>query len=327
MKKITLLFILCGVFSMMSKAQLISLMMQEGAEWKIYSLQRYWEWGTSIYFDEEVILRNLGDYFTGDNGEDYSLMEEWADRQMALRVRGGEVRIVFKTENGFNFENEVLLYNFDAHEGDTIVHGPVFRDFPHITPAFFIEDASERFDDCFSVVRKVTYPDGVKQMLVDCFATYERFDTDEKDTIQLGSDLWVAGVGSIYGFYTSWAGMHPVLVGPGWTYSYYTMSFKIGINLYYNNPIYPDPDFPQDLSEIGTSDLNVDYDPSSRNLSVFAENQNPATFQLFDLSGRLVVQVDFFGDATIPLKDYAEGIYLCKIIRAKQVVYSSKLRL
>lgn len=319
MKKITLLLIMCGTFSAMSKAQ--NQFPAENAEWKLRCNMHH------LSLVGPAREYHLADYtisYTGENKlfneRTYHVFKEGDNILGGLSVKDQKVWLTF------NWENEVLLYDFGVNVEDTVIHGQVLKDFPDYESNYYygMFDSEPHF---ISVVQEVQELEGKKQIRVDSYWIFVNPDTGEKYYHFLGQDLWIEGVGSKNGFFLSWLDMGPIVVGAGWHPEYYTISLESEKELVYNDLSVPMPERPYSLNLINATDLNLSYDESSKELTVSSENPAPAVFQLIDLSGRLISQVSFSGNAGISLKGYAEGIYLFKIIRDNESVYSSKIKL
>lgn len=274
---------------------------------------------------------HVADYLVSYTGQDsiwnenrYSIFKEGDTIRGGIRVEQEKVWLTF------NWQEELLLYDFGAKVGDTIVHGPVYSSFPSsykISPPLEEWSTESLSYECISIVEGIEEKKGKKVISVMCFFIDPPSSPLGKESyVCIGNDLWQEGVGSLYGFFLSWAGKGPRYTGWGfYSYSYYTMCSKQGDQVLYFDPDIPEkPEYPEivySIDEVNTLDLDVFYDKSLRRFFIHSDDSFSGDFFLYDLTGRLCFQITLENDRNFSFScDLLSGCYLCRIVSKKRCI-------
>ena len=310
---------LCAVCSLV-QAQEKEIFPIRDAEWIVCCNKSHWDYMSFSYYHVADYTISMANRDTVCNQKTYHIFTE-RDLKGGFRVETAKVWITF------DWEHEYLLYDFDVNVGDTIFHGMIYNEYPSYGMSYPIE--SKREQEAIDVVKRIEYESGKKRIYLQSFVWNPYFYIPNWGDI--GTDIWQEGLGSLKGFFMSWAGLGPYLTGGYDLYSYYTRSLKCeGQVVYFDSTIPKYPEVPdiRDLKELNTSALQVYYDESLKKLSIHSEDADwTGTFSLYDLSGNRLYQTSVYGTTKIPLELYSNGYYLCEIVCENRVVYSSKIRL
>lgn len=261
-------------------------------------------------------------------GNTYSIFTE-REREGGLRVENSRVWCTF------NWEHEFLLYDFDVKEGDTIVHGVVYKDYPYFIPESIPQGDSIGLveHEFISIVERVE-----KENKTIHVTYYERpliiLPGYPEDLMwHWGNDIWQEGIGSLNGLFINWATMGPIPVGyKYWEFQSYTLKMTQNSEVRYYNPDIPEiPEYPEisyGIDEIYTDQFEVQYDETLRTLSIISKTTNiEGILCLYDLSGKTVMNIPFKGDCKVSIPSTLKGYHLCTISQNNAIVFSSKIKL
>lgn len=309
----------------------------KNAEWKL-RCNGCFNNGTNYHVDDYTV--SLIDRDTLCLGKIYTIFTE-RERKGGLRVENSKVWCTF------NWEHEFLLYDFDVKEGDTIVHGAVYKDYPYFLEEGLVEESDSIWlnqNEMLSIVERIEKVGEYKLIYLKCYLRELNYHPSYPGDEALwfwGYDTWQEGIGSLNGLFISWATMGPYLTGgfTFWAFRAYTLKMSQNNEVYYYNsdlpeiPEYPKipispPKNPDGIDELHMDQYEIQYNEISYTLSInFKALNTGGILCLHDFSGKTILKAPFKEECQIAIPFNLKGYYLCTISQNNMIVFSSKIKL
>jgi len=192
--------------------------------------------------------------------------------------------------------SEVFIYDFGANKGDTIYN-------------LQNDDNSQTYNTIVDSVDSVYVGHWRKRMFIGPYP-----------------DIWIDGIGSLYSHFLYPESELITVDGPDW----WLLCYFENSQLAYHDP-FIDTCIYNSATAIKVTEQNFFHlfpNPASTYLTIQSENNipSPTTLQLFDLTGRMVLQKQLTGNTTVvSLNDVSKGIYLYNIVSDKERLTTGKI--
>ncbi len=207
---------------------------------------------------------------------------------------------------------EIMIYDFGAVKGDSFAYN-----------TYHIPYLACRIDSVDSIM--------LDRMRKRMFVTYmsDSFSTsiDPPLAPYRDYDVWIEGIGALYTpFYLPGFQIVANIGGPAFS----LLCFSEKNTTVYIKASYTSCDI-TDVNEIvSETSIKLSPNPYSGNNSITIQTENnlppQTTFQLFDITGRMVLQKQLTGDKTnLPLNEISKGLYLYKVTSGEKKIGSGKL--
>lgn len=226
------------------------------------------------------------------NGMDYHTIYAAGERNLLGAYREEDNQVYYCKWNGSDYDEEVLLYDYDLEEGD------------------FFND----MDDHPMLVTSVT-----------TITDFNGIERKKYDFMFIGledeTEYWIEGVGSNKGFVNR--GIYtPTNQGA----IFHLLCYHVGNELIYVNPEYNACDI-DDINETPDNVVSIYPNPANNVVRVLSESNTPIRkIEVIDLLGRIVATAnnsEFIDVSSLPegqylMKVYGEATIMRKLTIAKQ---------
>lgn len=228
------------------------------------------------------------------NGMTYHTIYQESQGQWSLlgAYRNDGEQVYYCKWNGSEYDNEVLLYDYELEEGD------------------FFNDTDEH-PMVVTSVSTITDFNGVERKKIE----FEFTGLDEE------TEYWIEGVGSSKGFANS-GNYTPTNDGA----IFHLLCYHVDDNLIFLNPEYDTCDI-DEINENTDTNVSIYPNPANNVVRILNTNDSPITkIEVVDLLGRTVISTnnsDFIDVSLLPeghylVKIYGESATIRKLTIAKQ---------
>ncbi len=259
---------------------------------------------------EETIAPGVEHYFTNEffiggthiiYGNAYQDVSHAAGTE--FYIRKDTLSKVWLLESSDSIEN--LIYDFGLSKADTV------RIYDHLSNSYSIVCHVDSIDS-------VNLGHYRKRMFMSCGQYLDEL---------YHPDVWVDGIGSLYSYLVH-PGSDSIEEG-GLLWLETLLCYYEQNQLVYSNPNYNYCDIDTivftGIKEIASSVIQLIPNPVTQNF-ITIQTESDGVFQLFDITGRMVLQKQLTGkETTVPLNEISKGLYVYTVTSFENKMGSGKL--